>query len=311
MFMSEVVRTSLIVVHRNVDMDAIVSAYMYYLKENLKEGLFGVEDTCIEYKDWEKEVIITTEEHYEKVLENKNVGRLVVLDMPLKEEIVKKAETLGIKIEHYDHHDGSAPSTARILWEKFKLPEWVKYLVELADYADTGKVLRLPAPAKYFHLTGYINALRTHGWEDTHILAEMFDIFELYSTMLQKLVEAEKLVKDVLIIKLGRCKVAVVENKPHAVNQYLFEHEGVDFIIFKDGNNLGITRNAMVNKPDLNRLKPALEERLREKGKPEEFKEWFFHPAGFIVARGTRKHPAETPSVLTPQDLLELLSTIL
>ena len=183
--------------------------------------------------------------------------------------------------------------------------------MELADYSDMGKILRQPAPVKYFHVTGLINALRTRGWTDIYILADMFEMLECYSTMLQKLVEAEKLVKDVLIIKLGRCKVAVVENKPHAVNQYLFEHEGVDFIIFKDGNNLGITRNAMVNKPDLNRLKPALEERLREKGKPEEFKEWFFHPAGFIVARGTRKHPAETPSVLTPQDLLELLSTIL
>jgi len=309
-------RGALIVVHRNIDMDAIVSAYMYYLKENIC-GVFSVNDFFVDFGEEDKWLTFTTEEHFEKTLgsifDERDIEKIVVLDMPMKEELKKKIEELGIELEHYDHHDGSAPSTARILWKKFKdeLPEWVKFLVELADYSDMGKILRQPAPVKYFHVTGLINALRTRGWTDIYILADMFEMLECYSTMLQKLVEAEKLVKDVLIIKLGRCKVAVVENKPHAVNQYLFEHEGVDFIIFKDGNNLGITRNAMVNKPDLNRLKPALEERLREKGKPEEFKEWFFHPAGFIVARGTRKHPAETPSVLTPQDLLELLSTIL
>ena len=304
-----------VVLHRNVDLDAIVSAYLYWLKEDVC-GTFDYDDISVRFGETDENLLIfTTEEHFERVLQvSDDVSRVVVLDMPLKEEILKSLNELGVEVEHYDHHDGSAPSTARILWEKFRdsLPEWAKYFVELADYSDTGKVLRLPAPAKYFHITGYINALRTRGWKDIHIIATVFIFLEGYTTMLQKLVEAEKLVEDVQIIGIGdKYRVAIVENKTHTVNQTLFEHKNVDFIIFKDGNNLGITRNALIDKPDLNKLRPHLEKKLREKGEPEEFKEWFFHPAGFLVARGTRKHPAKTPSVLDPYDLVVLLTNAL
>jgi len=305
---------TVVLLHRNVDLDAIVSAYLYRLKEDVC-GILDYNDISVSFGETDENLMVfTTEEHYEKVLRmSDGVSRIVVLDMPLKEEILKKVEELGVEVEHYDHHNGSAPSTARILWEKFKdsLPEWAKYFVELADFSDTGKVLRLPAPAKYFHITGYINALRTCGWRDAHIIATVFIFLEGYTTMLQKLVEAEKLVEDVPIINLGNYKVAIVEGKLHTVNQTLFEHKNVDFIIFRDGNNLGIVRNASTDRPDLNNLKPILEKELRDKGKLEELSEWFFHPAGFIVARGTRKHPAKTPSALTPQDLLELLTSIL
>ena len=296
-----------VVLHRNVDLDAIVSAYLYALKD-CEMVEYVVAPTFIELGN----TVVTTEEFFENVFKFvEKIDKITVLDMPLKEEIKSKAEELGVEIEHYDHHDGSAPSTARILWEKFKLPEWAKYLVELADYSDTGKVLRLPAPVKYFHLTGYINALRTWGCDDIGVMHRILDVLDVYVTMLKKLVEAEKLIEDVQIIGIGdKYKVAIVENKTHTVNQILFEHENVDFIIFKDGNNLGITRNALIDKPDLNKLRPHLEKMLREKGKPEEFKEWFFHPAGFLVARGTRKHPAKTPSVLDPYDLVVLLANI-
>ena len=286
-----------VVLHKNVDLDAIVSAYIFYLRGDIKSI-----DAVI------------TEDRLESYLKVLNVERIYVLDMPLKPELAELAEKHGVEIEHYDHHDGSAPSTAQILYEKFKdqLPEWVKYLVELANFSDTGQVLRLPAPVKYFHLTGYINALRTGGKTDDEIIAYIFPILDDYGAMLQKLVEAEKLVEDIEIYEIGekKLKVAIVENKPHTVNQILFEHKNVDFIIFKDGNNLGITRNALIDEPDLNKLKPHLEKMLREKGAENEIKEWFFHPAGFLVARGTRKHPAKTPSVLNPHDLVLLLTNL-
>ena len=297
-----------VVLHRNVDLDAIVSAYLYALKD-CEMVEYVVAPSFIELGD----TVVTTEEYFENVFKFvKKIDKITVLDMPLKEEIKSKAEELGVEIEHYDHHDGSAPSTARILWEKFKLPEWTKYLVELADYSDTGKVLRLPAPVKYFHLTGYINALRTYGYDDLVIVLRVIEILNTYIPMLQKLVEAEKLIEDVRIIGIGdKYKVAIVENKPHTVNQILFEYENVDFIIFKDGNNLGITRNALIDKPDLNKLRPHLEKMLKEKGAEDEIKEWFFHPAGFLVARGTRKHPAKTPSALNPSNLVVLLTNAL
>ena len=298
----------LIIVHRNVDLDAVISAYMYVLKdlEAEVEVEYTLEPSFIRIGN----LGITTEEHFENATKLTKIDKIVVLDMPMKEEIESKAKELGVEIEHYDHHDGSAPSTARILWEKFKLPEWAGYLVELADYSDTGMVLRLPAPAKYFHITGYINALRTSGYRDLGIISIIFGILNNYTAMLKNLCEAEKLIEDVEIVNVGELKVAIVENKPHTVNQILFEHRNVDFIIFKDDNNLGITRNALITKPDLNELKPHLEKMLREKGAENEIKEWFFHPAGFIAARGTRKHPAKTPSVLSPHDLVSLLAAL-
>jgi len=310
--------TEVVVLHRNVDLDAIVSAYLYALKDMFEyvvaPSFIGLGNVVTPLFIELGDVVVTTEEYFEEVFRFvEKIDKITVLDMPLKEEIKSKAEELGVEIEHYDHHDGSAPSTARILWEKFgdELPEWAKYLVELADYSDTGKVLRLPAPVKYFHLTGYINALRAWGYDDIGVMHRIFDVLDVYVTMLKKLVEAEKLIEDVRIIGIGdEYKVAIVENKPSTVNQILFEHKNVDFIIFKDGNNLGITRNALIDEPDLNKLRPHLEKMLKEKGKPEEFKEWFFHPAGFLVARGTRKHPAKTPSVLNPHDLVSLLANL-
>ena len=198
-----------VVLHRNVDLDAIISAYLYALKRGVDTSRPISPPRYV----WLGDLVITTEEYFAEVVDlvlflPKKVSKIVVLDMPMKDEIAKKAEELGVEIEHYDHHDGSAPSTARILWENFgdELPEWSKYLVELADYSDTGKVLRLPAPVKYFHLTGLINALRTYGYDDLVIMLKVIEILNTYIPMLQKLVEAEKLVKDIPVIEVGNYK---------------------------------------------------------------------------------------------------------
>jgi len=302
----------LVVLHRNVDADAIISAFLYTI---VKTGVFEEDEVDRLTNDlWDPvgvrvwDIIVTTEEAFTEAIDvlYRYDVQIAILDTPNK-DFARGFEI----VDHIDHHDGSAPSTAAIIAEKYGslLPEWAKYLVELANYADTGKVLRQPAPIKYFHITGYINALRTLGYSDIDIIEEIFRVLVRYRRMLEKLVEAEKLIEDVQIIEIGKYKVAIVENKPHTVNQTLFEN-GVDLIVFRDGNNIGVTRNANNSEPDLTKLKPEIEKMLREKGRPEEAEEWFFHPAGFLAARGTRKHPAETPSALSPEDLVVAITRI-
>ncbi len=308
-------KITLIVTHRNVDMDAIASSILYVLRKlDIREmsdtmTFFGMEHhEGIEFRGF----MVTTEEFAGEIIEElyDELAKIVVLDM--EEKKLEEFEKYGLPVEHYDHHDGSAPSTARVLWEKLKdeLPEWAKFLVELADYSDTGQVLKQPAPLKYFHLTGYINALKTRKVPDVYVFERVFWIILEMTDMLKKLVEAEKQVEDIPIYDFSGVKVAIVEDKPHTVNQTLFEN-GVSFIVYRDGNNIGIIRNAVVDEPDLNELKEVIRNVLKVKNAESEFDEWFFHPMGFLVARGTRKHPAKTPSALTTQDLLNALASIL
>lgn len=296
-----------IILHRNVDVDAIVSAYLY-----AKVVCFGDK----------KRYSIITEEKLDKIPDGSEIA---VLDMPLKQELQKTIEERNLNLlHHFDHHSeeySHYPSTAAIIKEELGFdsewntdddgtyydPSWLEYYVELANACDTAQVIKQPAPIKLFHLSGFINALRTSGYSDEKIIGEVFRILDIYKPMLQKLAEAEALTENIPIHVISDVSVAVVENADTRVNQALFE-KGVDLIIFRDGNNLGILRNANVDKPDLTKLKPFIRGTLIDRRAEEEFEEWFFHPAGFIAARGTRKHPAKTPSALTTKDLLNILA---
>ena len=200
-------KEELVVVHRNVDLDAIISAYLYCLTKVPEVYPFPadvrvlVDDIAIAFIENKPAtgIDITTEAYLGEI----NLDRyekVVILDMPMNPKLEKLLE--NVNYEHYDHHDGSAPSTARILWDHFELPAWTKYLVELADFSDTGKVLSLPRPVKLFHLTGYINALKQapkpDEWQvyfrdtDIYLISRIFTTLEIYKTMLTKLVEAEE-----------------------------------------------------------------------------------------------------------------------
>lgn len=278
-----------ILIHRNVDVDAIVSAFIYN------------KVVCKQMAQ------ILTEENIDDIPEE---SRIAILDMPMSDELAKKiaAKKLTV-VAHYDHHEGeykNYPSTAAILAEKLELEPWMKILVELANFCDTGQQLKLCDEAKLFHISGFINATRTAGFSDTTIINDVYIILHRYEAMLKQIIEAREMAKRVPLFEAAGYKVAVVEKPSTHVNKALFDL-GVDLIIYKDGYNLGITRNAAVTQPDLNTLKPVIQKMLEEKGKPEEFKEWFFHPAGFIACRGSRKHPASSESVLSPEDLVKAI----
>lgn len=117
---------------------------------------------------------------------------------------------------------------------------------------------------------------------------EVFDGFWRNGLSRQEAVEeaerAERFTDSIVIVR---------NNKRRGTNGYLFEN-GAKIIIFIDGNNLGIIR-----KDNLTiRMDHDL---IREATRGEEG--WFFHPDGWLTARGTRKAPAENPSSVSPYDL--------
>ena len=97
--------------------------------------------------------------------------------------------------------------------------------------------------------------------------------------------------------------VALVENsREFGTNGILFD-QGVQAVIYVDGNNLGAIRagSCQVRMDCLAGIVEAAGESA----------DWFGHPAGFLYCRGSRKAPAETPSAVDPRELAEALVKII
>jgi len=275
-----------VVTHQNVDLDAVVSAYIARLIWNNAERVVTLD----------------------KIDSIPDGSQIIVLDTPIDRSLEKKIKEKNlILIAHHDHHTkafADYPSTASILYKEYRkqLPEWVKYLAEAASASDSGDIFKVEnAGIKLFHLSGYITAMRTRGYSDEAIIDEIFRIIDTYSLFLQSIAEAEKEVRAE-IAKAGDYLVAKVDRMSSHSSFFLFSVKGVHFIVGRDGNNIMVMRNAILDKPNLSELKPEIEKKVGE-----EIKEWFFHPKGFIACRGTRKHPVNTPSKITLNELFEIV----
>jgi len=74
---------------------------------------------------------------------------------------------------------------------------------------------------------------------------------------------------------------------------------GASAVVYVDGVNLGVSRRRGVEaRIDGDEVRTLIEEKARDE-------EWFFHPAGYLVARGTYKSPIDTPSKVSPEDLAD------
>lgn len=108
-------------------------------------------------------------------------------------------------------------------------------------------------------------------------------------------------------------RVAVLPpNAPRALTAKVFrDNPNVWYVVFNNDQNIGIMvdtkskRKGDVRLP--NGFAKSLLDELTIRKRTGEFSEWFFHPAGFYVGRGSPKSPVETPSSLTPDDLCRLL----
>jgi len=160
---------------------------------------------------------------------------------------------------------------------------------------------------KILGMTGINAVLRalqsTHRGDDALVASRMAEIFngmlKAGRARQRAKVEAEK----AEISQSG--KVAIVRNnKEFATNAILFDN-GIEFIIYVDGYNIGIIRK---NSQTISTSDDAFQAVVAENN---ELQEWFAHPAGFLFCRGSRKAPATTPSKVNPLKLAKAAEKLL
>lgn len=94
-------------------------------------------------------------------------------------------------------------------------------------------------------------------------------------------------------IRLCGGRVAITHDAPIGTNGKLFD-DGCEVVIACDAFGIAAIRR---DASDIQFDTPAVRRLIdKEDG-------WFIHPKGFMLARGTFKNPAPTPSVINPEDL--------
>lgn len=130
-------------------------------------------------------------------------------------------------------------------------------------------------------------------------------------------VELQQLVLDASrLVTYSGATAVLPPDSPRALTSKVFrENIGIHYVVFQNAGSLGVmidTRSRHKGHVRLpNGFTKALFDLLHERNHGSEFGEWFFHPAGFYVGRGSVKSPVETPSCLTQADLLNLLTECL
>jgi len=267
----------LIVVHRNVDADAVISAYLMCKVLNRPTS-----ETA--------EIFVPSE------------NGVIVFEALCVDYTPKECRDNTIVIDHH-FVNREYKSCASLIYKIFELDKTMPHIHPLVDYADaldTAEWVNLPEPFKDFTLGSLINAMRQSNMTDVDIIRKCFSILEYYDKYLYVKYEAYKIANNIDIRQICGMKVAIVTaDYPPTVMGVLFDEFGVDFIVYHTGNNIGVTRNAKINQPSLTKLADYIDE-----------PGWFFHHAGFIACRGSRKHPATTPSKYTVDDLIQMLAKI-
>jgi len=136
-------------------------------------------------------------------------------------------------------------------------------------------------------LNAVLRALQArHPRNDALVVERMSEILDGMLLAGRSRIRAEK--EADLANVYGQVAV-VVNSKEFATNGILFER-GMRFVVYVDGNNLGVIREGTET---VRTDHPTIRAVVEAAG---ELDEWFAHPAGFLFCRGSRKAPAETRS---------------
>ena len=157
-------------------------------------------------------------------------------------------------------------------------------------------------------LNSVLRALQaTHPRDDALVASRMAEIFSGMLENGRSRRRAELEANDAELV--GNGQVAIVRDKKEiATNAVLFER-GVRAVIYVDGDNLGVVREGSetlrIDHTHIVSVIYAAGERIGDGNG-----DWFAHPAGFMLAWGTRKAPANRPSRVRPEDLAKALCEI-
>lgn len=189
-------------------------------------------------------------------------------------------------------------------------------LVEFVDVQDSkGRAVKWFAPSagQFEHdvldavsINSVLRALQvTHPHNDALIVERMSEIFSGMLENGRARVRAEIEANAAELI--GDGLIAIVRDKEIATNAVLFER-GVRIIVYVDTHeggdvaDIGVVREGSMT---LRMDDPALVAVIHAAGEQlgEDDGTWFAHPAGFMLAWGTRKAPATSRSRVNPRDL--------
>ena len=209
--------------------------------------------------------------------------------------------------------DGTIHSCFATLVSKCCSPEEQQALAELVLYVDatdrgngpknlgaTGEM------AKIWSFTGINAVLRAfqslHNCDPRKDLNVSLKMFEIFNGLLINGLTRLECVKDADQAEWISPTVVINRHTQRmGTNGVLFER-GALAVVFVDGHNMGVVREGQqTTRMDA----PAVRQVINgETG-------WFFHPSGFLVARGTRKAPATSPSNVDPVELAKAVATLI
>ncbi|MDP3985382.1 MAG: hypothetical protein Q8P82_01340 [bacterium] len=141
-------------------------------------------------------------------------------------------------------------------------------------------------------LVGVFRALVAVHGEGATLEERMFQLFDGLIQNGIKRLYAQHEARETPIMA-GR--VAILEEPKYSgTSLALIRHHGVDAVVYKRGNNIGVrSRKGLHIWMD----HPLIREAVGSEP------DWFFHPEGFLAARGTRKAPSMSPSKIDPVHL--------
>lgn len=211
--------------------------------------------------------------------------------------------------------NGLIYSSFKTIMEQYAPKEDFNDLKHLIDFIDTQDSIGSSVEhfikeaseeaKKIFSLTGINAVLRAlqafHQRDDETVCQKMSDIFDgmLYTARARRksILEAEKAER----LPNG---IAILRNARMGTHRHLFD-QGVRVVVYVDGHNLGIVKK---NGEKINLDHPRIINLIKSSG---ELKEWFFHEAGYLACRGSRKGPVRTPSKINPIKLAKIISEII
>jgi len=213
--------------------------------------------------------------------------------------------------EVYDQHftEENVPSSAELIYRTIKIDDEPKRkatedIVRLANLQDQS--ILPPDEFRAGYISTYLIGLQAIHRDDVRVMADMLRFLNiiLYARIRYHVSVREYERLEVHgEVRIGEYMVAyydIPEGLFINPAPYLFLDKGVDFCVYKMGNNIGILRNVDCKTYHLQRIQEFIDE-----------PEWFFHKDGFLASRGTNKHPKSTPSKYSIQDILEILKRAL
>ena len=284
-FLKEVYMKRRIMSHSNVDFDCLLGTYL-------------AEKYFVQQGD---EVTIIFDSNCGKG-EFEIKGGDVFVDMFPSDDAIRPKKESYYLFDHHEYPYLLEESASNAVFKNLynSNPVYAR-LVEEANNEDHLRDLSYNG----INIRWYLNYLKETLKDDYKVYEEMKKLFDYIVSIEEKRVKAKEEFEKMggKIEEVKEKKIAIIEGELNSyMTGWLYDGMGVNFIIYKDGLNIGILRS--VNESfHLGVLKNRMTFANKDK--------WFAHPEGFILCWGSKKYPATEDSGVSVEDLFKLLVSCL